>query len=75
MVQVGSFALEQNANSLRDRLRASSYPAYVERVVNDGRPMFRVRVGPHTDRGSAEQARDSIRGGLGYNANLVAPGG
>ena len=64
VVQVGAFGQEANALALRDRLRQTGHAAFVERVVVDAKPVFRVRVGPFTERAAAEArlsdlARDS----------------
>ena len=48
-VQVGFFANSENANSLKDRLFAKGYPAYVERVSAGNR----VRVGRFKSRREA----------------------
>jgi DedD protein len=64
VVQVGAFGQETNAVALRDRLRKAGYSAFVERVVVDAKPVYRVRVGPYVERAAAEDqltglARDS----------------
>lgn len=53
-VQVGSFSNPDNAGRLQMQLVASGYPAFVARLVTDGRTMHRVRVGPVDTRASAE---------------------
>ena len=63
-VQVGAFGQESNALAMRDRLRQAGYSAFVERVTVDARAVYRVRVGPFTERAAAEAqlqglARDS----------------
>lgn len=64
VAQVGAFGQEANALALRDRLRQAGHAAFVERVMVDARPVYRVRVGPFTERAAAEArladlARDS----------------
>ncbi len=53
-VQVGSFSNQDNAGRLQMQLVAAGYPAFVARLVTDGRTMHRVRVGPVETRASAE---------------------
>ncbi len=53
-VQVGSFASQENAERLAERLRGKSYKAFVMRNVVDGRVRFRVRVGPVAQRSEAD---------------------
>jgi len=53
-VQVGSFARQENAERLAERLRDKKYRAFVMRNVIDGRVRFRVRVGPVKERADAD---------------------
>ena len=55
-VQLGAFATMDDANRLRDKARAASFPVYVDKVTREGKPMWRVRIGPQANRGSAEAA-------------------
>ncbi len=41
---VGSYALRENANALRDYYRSQKIRVAVEEFVANGRPMFRVRI-------------------------------
>jgi len=59
VVQVGSFTREANAMVLRDRLREQDYAAFVEEGEADGKPVWRVRVGPRPEETEArEMARE-----------------
>ncbi|MGH8556245.1 MAG: SPOR domain-containing protein [Methylococcales bacterium] len=60
IIQVGSFSKRENADSLRDQLRQSGYPAYVEIGTGQGTPKFRVRAGPELDRQRAVNLRNAI---------------
>ncbi len=60
-VQVGSFASQENAERLAERLRGKSYKAFVMRNVIDGRVRFRVRVGPVIQRSEAELLATALR--------------
>lgn len=60
-VQVGSFSNEGNARSLRDKLRARHYRAYVEKVALDsGHDSYRVRVGPQLLHADAEKVQHKL---------------
>ncbi len=59
-IQLGSFTRETNATALRDRLRKLGYNAYVDRIAGKTGSMFRVRVGPESERGKAEALRARI---------------
>lgn len=54
VVQLGSFSDEKNALTLRDKLRAKGYAAFVERVHEANAATLRVRVGPEVERSRAE---------------------
>lgn len=53
-VQVGSFSRRDNAVRLRDNLARGGFAATVSTVVQDGRTLHRVRVGPVSGRPAAE---------------------
>lgn len=60
-VQVGSFTSESNARRLMEHLKGSAYPAFVVRNVVNGRVMFRVRVGPETEKARAEALVERLK--------------
>jgi DedD protein len=51
---MGSFSSEQNALRLRDRLRKAGFVTQVEKVLVNGKTLFRVRVGPYLERAEAD---------------------
>ena len=53
-VQVGSFNNKTSAFTLRDKLRAKKFAAYVESVPTAKGPVYRVRVGPELQQALAE---------------------
>ena len=53
VVQVGSFSSAANADKLVARLRLESLSAYKEAVTSSGSTIYRVRVGPFTERDEA----------------------
>lgn len=60
VVQLGSFASEQNAWALRDKLRNKGYHAFVERVSEGGKMVIRVRIGPELQRAKAEAVQQKL---------------
>ncbi len=60
-VQVGSFTSQDNAERLRDALKASGYRAFVTRVSDNGRTLYRVRVGPERERERAEALAERLK--------------
>jgi len=59
-LQVGSFKDETNALVLRDKLRASGYPAYVEELKSSTKIPYRVRIGPELDRERVNKLKQTI---------------
>lgn len=53
-VQVGSFSSQENAERLSDELSGKGYRAFVTRLNDKDRILYRVRVGPEQDRERAE---------------------
>jgi len=61
IVQLGSFRKAENARSLRKRLRAKGYPAFVESGTTARGEVSRVFVGPMLDRGQAKDSAAKLR--------------
>ncbi len=60
VVQVGSFSKQENAASLKDRLAASGFPAFVEATGAKGKEIYRVKVGPRPSREAADDLRQKL---------------
>jgi cell division septation protein DedD len=56
-VHFGSFSSSAAADKLVGSLRASQLPGYREQGLVDGKPVWRVRIGPYASRADAEAAR------------------
>ncbi|GMQ87819.1 MAG: hypothetical protein BMS9Abin08_1029 [Gammaproteobacteria bacterium] len=72
VVQMGSFSSEQNALRLRNRLRQNGFATQVEKARIDGKPRFRVRVGPFLERVDAEQSRKQIQNKLTLKGRVLS---
>ena len=72
VVQMGSFSSEQNALRLRDRLRKAGFATQVAKVRVDGKPHFRVRVGPFLERSEAEDRRRRIQDKLSLKGRVLS---
>lgn len=70
-VQLAAFSTEADANLLRDRLRNAGFAAYTDDVRSGGKTLWRVRAGPETERGGAEQLRAAIKSKLKIEGVLV----
>ena len=59
-VKLGSFANDENARRLIDKLREAGFPAYLERQLDDAGTAFKVRVGPEIRPEDAEKLRANL---------------
>jgi cell division septation protein DedD len=71
-VQLGAFARAEDANALRDKVRAAGFSAFVEQVRTDKGALHRVRVGPVANRADAEQLRAQVASKVGISG-MVRP--
>ena len=69
-VQAGAFRTQQDADAQRAKLAMLGWEAKVSEREQNGRPVFRVRVGPFTKRDDAEQLKDKLEGS-GFDSALV----
>jgi cell division septation protein DedD len=56
-VHFGSYATAANAETIIRQLRGSQLPGYSEATTLNGKPAWRVRIGPYASRADAEAAR------------------
>jgi len=61
VVQVFSSSNQVQAQGVVDQLRAGGFPALLSPVEVSGRTMYRVRIGPYTDRQVAEGVAAQVR--------------
>jgi DedD protein len=71
VIQLGSFASEQNARDLEKRLQKEGYAAFVEKVSTGDVEKYRVRVGPELVRAKAQQERDRLEKELNLKGIVV----
>ncbi|WP_170874330.1 SPOR domain-containing protein, partial [Xanthomonas graminis] len=71
-VQLGAFGKVEDANALRDKVRAAGFSAFVEQVRTDKGALHRVRVGPVANRAEAEQLRTQVASKVGISG-MVRP--
>lgn len=69
-VQAGAFRNQAEADAQRAKLAMMGWEARVSEREQNGRPVFRVRVGPFDKRGDAEQLKQKLDG-AGVDAALV----
>ncbi len=56
-VHFGAYASQEGADMVVARARAAQLPAYSEAATVNGKPAFRVRIGPYATRAEAESVR------------------
>ena len=71
-VQVAAMGSQEDANALRDKLRANGFDGYVDTVNASGKQLWRVRAGPQTQRDDAMRVREQIKSKLGLAGNVVS---
>lgn len=69
-VQAGAFRTQADADAQRAKLAMMGWEARVSEREQNGRPVFRVRVGPFAKRDDAEQLKDKLKG-AGVESTLV----
>lgn len=65
IIQAGSFGDEANATSVRDELRESGFPAFITEAGDATGALYRVKVGPITDRQQALKVQARVQTQLG----------
>ncbi len=60
-VQLVAYSKQSDANALRDKLRGAGFDGYVDNVKSGGNTLWRVRVGPQTQRADAVSLQSRIK--------------
>lgn len=60
-LQVGTFENESNAGKLRDKLKKAGYMSYIQATDKDGKPSYKVRIGPNLQKSQLETVRDEVK--------------
>ena len=71
-VQVAAMSSRTEALALRDKLRSNAFDGFVDSVSVGGKKLWRVRVGPQTQRDDALRVREQIKSRLGLSGNVVS---
>ncbi|MEM7540182.1 MAG: SPOR domain-containing protein [Pseudomonadota bacterium] len=71
VVQLGSFADEENAQRLVAKLKGAGHSAYVDQVADDGNAQFKVRVGPEITREQAAAVMAELERSFGTKGILL----
>ena len=69
-VQAGAFRTQADADAQRAKMAMLGWEARVSEREQNGRPVFRVRMGPFTKRDDAEQLKEKLDG-AGVDTALV----
>lgn len=71
VVQLGSFNSEDNAQVLNKRLLKHKFPSFIEPLVQGGKVVYRVRVGPALQKAKIEKLKVDIKKKLKLEGILV----
>jgi DedD protein len=72
ILQIAAYGTDKDAQARRERLVASGVTnAYVEQAVLNGKPTYRLRVGPFPTRDAAQAAQARLRA-LGYDNGFIS---
>jgi len=71
-VQLGAFSDSARAEALANRVRNAGFEAFVQRAVMPNGTMYRVRIGPTTQRDTADALAAHISRTIGERAVVVA---
>lgn len=69
-VQAGAFRTQADAEAQKARLAIQGWEARITEREQNGRPIFRVRIGPFGQRGDAEQIKQKLDA-LGVDSALI----
>jgi hypothetical protein len=69
-VQVGSFVVRENAEHAAAEIIGKGFRGFISEAASQGKPLFRVRVGPFADLAEAQEAKRRL-GDLGYSGFVV----
>lgn len=72
VVRAGSFTSEASAKALAEKLRKKNFPAYVQKATAENGSIYRVQVGPASDKSRAEQTRKRLETSAGVSGTLVS---
>lgn len=72
ILQIAAYGTDKDAQMRRDKLIASGVTnAYVEQAMSNGKPTYRLRVGPFPTRDAAQAAQARLRA-LGYDNGFIS---
>ena len=72
VVQINAFRSEDEALTLRNKLRTAGFVAYSEQIKTESGILYRVRVGPVADRDAADKLHGELSTKLGLGGIVMA---
>jgi DedD protein len=70
VLQVGAFATQEKVNELQNKLSSAGIKSFTQKVATSSGDKIRVRVGPFSDRETAEKMKAQVDK-LGINGSLI----
>ena len=67
VIQVGSYADQTNALNLRNQLRDAGFPSFSSAAENAGAEVYRVKVGPISNRREAQEVQKQVESLIGQS--------
>jgi DedD protein len=72
VVRAATYNSEASAKALAEKLKKQQFPAYIQKVTGERGTVYRVQVGPASDKARAEQTRKRLESSAGVRGTLVA---
>lgn len=70
-LQAGTFASNENAEKLRDKLRKAGYTTFVQKTQYKGKDSYKVRVGPELEHSVLEKIKTDVKKSHRIDAYIV----
>jgi DedD protein len=70
-LQVGTFASNENAEKLRDKLRKAGYTTFVHKAQSKGKTSYKLRIGPELEHSVLEKIKVDVKKSHKIDAYIV----
>jgi cell division septation protein DedD len=74
IVQVGTFAVEENANKIALKLKAAGLPVFTKKIERANGLLYAVRIEPTPNRSEAEKFVSSVKAATGEASLILSVG-
>jgi len=70
-LQVGTFDSNDNAVTMRNKMKKAGYTTYVQKVKSKGKTSYKVRIGPELERSVLEKMKKDLKKSRKIDAYIV----